>query len=101
MAVKRITDDQFLSFSPFDEGKGGCRIECHKVMITVIRKPQPCMASYLVPPNYKPHEVAANTRAWKESAKVDGQFGSCYSCLPCLRKLMIVSGIIDSSMVIE
>ena len=84
-------DAEYLQFNPFDEGKGDCSIECRKVLIVTIRKQQPCMASYLVPPKYKSHMIGANSRAYKESAKVDGQFGTCYSCLPCLDALMKLS----------
>lgn len=82
------SDAEYLRFNPFDEGKGDCRIECRKVAIVTIRKSQPCMASPLVPPKYKHHNISPNSRALKESAKVDGQFGTCYSCLPCLDALM-------------
>ena len=82
------SDAEYLRFNPFDEGKGDCHIECRKVQIVTIRKEQPCMASYLVPPSYDPHVISANSRAYKESAKVEGKFGTCYSCLPCLDALL-------------
>jgi hypothetical protein len=82
------TDEEYLTFNPFDEGKGGCSIECRKVLIVTVRKEQLCVAAGLVPPKYEPHNISVGTRAYKESAKVDGQFGSCYSCLPCLDELM-------------
>lgn len=84
------TDADYIDFNPFDEGKGDCSIECRKVQIVTTRKPHPCMASYLLFDDEakKGHEITTSSRAYKESAKVEGQFATCYSCLPCLDKLM-------------
>jgi hypothetical protein len=82
-------DAKYLNFNPFDEGKGDCSIECRKVLIITIRKPQTCIASYLLlDDSKKGHVIEAGSRVYKESAKVEGQFATCYSCLPCLDELM-------------
>lgn len=82
-------DSEYLDFNPFDEGKGDCSVECRRVKIVTTRKEHPCMASYLTPNDKKKgHAISARSRAYKESAKVDGQFATCYSCLPCLDVLL-------------
>jgi hypothetical protein len=83
------SDADYLIFNPFDEGKGDCSIECRKVLIVTIRKPQTCMASYLLlDDSNKGHAIEVGSRTYKESAKVEGWFATCYSCLPCLDVLM-------------
>lgn len=84
------SEDEYLDFNPFDEGKGDYAIECRTVRIVTTRKPHPCMASYLVTDERrKGHFIEPGARAYKESAKVEGQFGTAYSCLPCLDSIML------------
>lgn len=78
------TDTEYLAFDPFF-GDRDVRIECRKVSLVTVRKEQPCAASWLLD-GY--HPIAPGLRAKKETAKVDGQFGSCYCCLPCLDRLI-------------
>lgn len=78
---------KYLAFNPF-EGDRDVSIEYRKVEIVTTRTAHWCAASTLVPPNYNEHDVPVGSQAWKESAKVDGQFGTCYCCLPCLDSLM-------------
>jgi hypothetical protein len=86
------SERDYLEFNPFDEGKGDYSIECRKVKIVTTRKEHPCMASYLVSDDrMKGHAIVTHTRAYKESAKVEGQFATCYSCLPCLDVLMRIN----------
>jgi hypothetical protein len=87
------SERDYLEFNPFDEGKGDYSIECRKVQIVTTRKVHDCMASYLLQdnPRCKGHVIKPGSRAYKESAKVEGQFATCYSCLPCLDVLMRVN----------
>ena len=78
---------RYLDFSPF-AGDQDVDIQCRKVAIVTTRKEHWCAASTLVPPLYQEHNIPSGQEAWKESAKVDGQFGTCYCCLPCLDALM-------------
>jgi hypothetical protein len=67
-------------------GGGDETIECRKVYLVKIRYPQLCMA-YNHAPAYsslKLREMPAGTQMIRETAKVDGQFGTCYTCLPCI-----------------
>lgn len=80
-------ESEYLAFNPFD-GDRDVSIECRKVAMVTTNKEHWCAASTLVPPDYSEHNIPTGSRAWKESAKVDGQFGSCYCCLPCLDALM-------------
>jgi len=80
-------ESDYLAFNPFD-GDRDVSIECRKVEIVTTRKAHWCAASTLAPPNYSEHNIEAGSRAWKESAKVEGRFGSCYCCLPCLDRLI-------------
>ena len=86
------SDADYLDFNPFDEGKGDDCIEYRRVQIATIRKPQTCMASYLLPDESKKgHVIDVGSRVYKESAKVEGQFATCYSCLSCLDKLIALT----------
>lgn len=80
-------DSDYLEFDPFSEDRD-VTIECRKVSIVTVRKEQPCAASWLLD-GY--HPIAPGTKAKKETAKVDGQFGSCYCCLPCLDRLIALN----------
>jgi hypothetical protein len=81
------TDLEYASFNPFSEDRD-VNIECRTVQVVTTRKAHWCAASTLVPPEYKEHNILAGSRAWKESAKVEGDFGTCYCCLPCLDALI-------------
>lgn len=73
------TDKEYLSANPF-EGDD-VEVECHRVKLIVARTSHRCAGSFL---GNKEHVIPAGQRVWRESAKVDGQFGTCYVCLPCL-----------------
>ena len=77
------TDDEYLLASPFEGDV--VRLECHKVALVVTKKAHRCVFSKTFGPD---HDIPTGTRAWRESAKVDGKFGSCYVCLPCLDRVL-------------
>lgn len=83
---RNFSDAQLLSFDPF-AGDRDVRIECYKVALVTTRVPHVCSASYLLDEN-QGHTIEAGTRTKRETAKVDGQFGTCYQCLSCLACLM-------------
>jgi len=85
-AQKGRTDIQYLNFDPF-AGDRDVRIECYKVALVTTRTPHVCSASYLLETD-KGHTIDPGTKAKRETAKVDGTFGTCYQCLPCLDRLM-------------
>ncbi len=55
-------------------------VECRSVKIVVTRKPHTCAACN----HFKGVEHPAGTRMIVDHAKVDGEFGTCYTCLPCV-----------------
>jgi hypothetical protein len=77
-------DAVYLAFDPFSEDRD-VTIECRKVSLVRLRKPQTCVAGGLLD---GVHPIEPGMVAKKESAKVDGEFGTCYHCLPCLSRLM-------------
>jgi hypothetical protein len=81
------TDKEYLDFNPF-EGDRDVDIQGYKVRIVSTRKEHKCMAGYLQVNGGDSHTIPARSRAWLETAIVDGEPGSCYCCLPCLDKLM-------------
>jgi hypothetical protein len=84
MGERKRTDKDYIAFDPFSEDRD-VDIQCHKVSIVTTRKPHWCSAGCLIDND---HNIEAGQRARRERAKVDGQFGTCYQCLPCLDKLM-------------
>lgn len=77
-------DAAYLEFDPFSEDRD-VTIECRKVSFVRLRKAQTCVAGGLLD---GVHAIEPGMVAKKESAKVDGQFGTCYHCLPCLGRLI-------------
>lgn len=77
-----MTEQQYIEahFSMFG-GPDESVIECQKVAIVTVRQRHRCMC-----PGHgnRVHVIQCGERAVRDSAKVDGQFGSCYVCLPCL-----------------
>lgn len=81
-------DAAYLEFDPFLEDRDVV-IECRKVSLVRLRKRQTCVAGGLLD---GVHMIEPGMVAKKESAKVDGVFGTCYHCLPCLGRLMAMNG---------
>lgn len=59
---------------------GEAEIECQRICIVVTRHSQWCAACNDFKGGYHP----AGARMMRDSAKVDGQFGTAYTCLPCI-----------------
>lgn len=84
----KITDKMRLDCNPF-EGDRDVKIECSKIRFVKTRYKHPCMLGfhpYL--PDNKPHDVPAGQKAWLETAKIDGRFGSVYVCIACIDKFL-------------
>jgi hypothetical protein len=82
-------DQDYLNYNPFD-GDRDVSIECYQVKIVTTRSLHWCSLSTLVGDS---HDIAPGQRARKETAKVEGQFGSCYQCLPCMDNVMAQVGL--------
>lgn len=63
-------------------GGGDETIECRKAVWVNIRYKQQCLS--LV--HDGSDSFAPGTRMIRETAKVEGQFGSCYTCEKCIKK---------------
>jgi hypothetical protein len=62
-------------------GGGDEQIECRSMAWVVTRFPQKCVSVM----HEGPMTIAAGTRMVLERAKVEGQFGSCYTCEACIK----------------
>ncbi len=90
-------DTRYLEFDPFSEDRD-VTIECRSVSFVRLRKEQVCVAGGLLE---GVHPIQPGMVAKKESAKVDGEFGTCYHCLSCLGRLMAMNGLDSLEKVIE
>lgn len=77
------TDEQYLSGvdSLFDDGEAEIRSYQRKIVVT--RKEHPCMAAEVV--NKDPHPIPKGSRVVRESAIVDGTWGTSYACFDCIK----------------
>ena len=63
-------------------GGGDEEIECRSMVWVKTRYPQMCLSIMHTGEMVQP----AGTRMILERAKVEGKFGSCYTCAACIRK---------------
>lgn len=63
-------------------GGGDEEIECRSVAWVVTRYPQKCVSIL----HKGPMTQSAGSRMANERAKVEGRFGSCYTCEACIQK---------------
>lgn len=63
-------------------GGGEEEIECQSMVWICIRYPQQCLS---IMHRSKLTTFPAGTRMVLERAKVDGKFGSCYTCEACIK----------------
>lgn len=75
--------DKYISFDPYLDCDRDVRIEGRSVRIVRTRKAHTCLTASL-----KQHEIPVGSMARFESAIVDGQPGSYYTCLECLDYLI-------------
>jgi len=74
-----ISQDEALAYL---YGGGDEQIECHSSAWVITRFPQKCVSVMHEGRMTQP----AGTRMILERAKVEGQFGSCYTCKDCIEK---------------
>lgn len=75
-----LTDEQYIAANDsLYEGPDESEVRCRTITIVKVRKPQKCMC-----PAGKGHPIAVGERAVADRANVDGEWGTCYTCLPCL-----------------
>lgn len=82
------SDADYLRFDPFEGGDRDVKIRVRKVRIVTTRSEQKCL-----PPEGGLHPIKSGTRARFESAIVDGEWGSYYTCLACMSKWLKGSGV--------
>ena len=64
-------------------GGGDETVECWSIRWVVTRFPHECYSIYHDGTSGK---IPAGTRVLMERAKIDGRFGSCYTCNDCLNR---------------
>jgi len=84
--VKRLTPLQVNAISYLYGGDRDVTIECWSVKWVVTRYSHHCVSIYH---KGKPCAIPAGSRVIVERAKVDGQFGSCYTCSSCLERAIM------------
>ena len=62
-------------------GGGDEEIVCHSEVWVMTRYPHPCLS-----PVHQGEIIPAGTRMVLERARIDGQFGSCYTCTACMKR---------------
>lgn len=80
---RALTDAEYVKSAYSMYGVDECDIRCRTVRMTTTRKEHRCMCP-AGPPYGKEHSIPAGARAVIDRAIVDGEWGSCYTCLPCL-----------------
>lgn len=85
--MSEYTDQQYLDAIDdlYDDGEADIR--SYERKIVKVRKEQTCMAADLVDEK-KGHSIPIGSKAVRESAIVDNEWGSSYSCLPCIGKFL-------------
>jgi hypothetical protein len=81
MAEQKYPDSKYLEAELFDDGDAEVRCMTRKIVVT--RKEHRCAFADAIT---KPHDIPVGTRAIRESAIVEGAWGSAYSCLTCVDK---------------
>jgi hypothetical protein len=78
--AERLTDQESNALA-YLYGGGDETIECHRLEWVVTRYSHGCWSVL----HAGPATVPAGRRMVRETAKVDGQFGTCYTCESCVR----------------
>ena len=74
--------EAYLSADPFMDYESD--VKYLKKKLVRVRREHDCMCFAYV--GEKPHKIQIGEMARLDSAMVDGEWGRCYSCLPCLDK---------------
>jgi hypothetical protein len=74
------TDDQYLAFDPGAGDDFPVEVECRKTSLVVTKKEHWCLGVRAG----ADHMIPVGTRVFRETGKCEGQFGTCYMCLPCV-----------------
>lgn len=76
---QKHTDEEYIEAELFEDRDIDVRVETKSIVTT--RKEHDCAFGFVID---NPHVIAAKSRAIKETAVVEGKWGSSYSCLPCV-----------------
>lgn len=79
MTEQKYADEQYLAAELFEDGDAEIRCLTRKMVVT--RKSHRCAFADVL---QRPHDISAGTRVIRETAIAEGEWGSCYSCLPCV-----------------
>lgn len=78
---QKYSDEDYLNAELFQDRD--LEIRALKRQIVTTRKEHPCAFSNA---NGEEHTISACVRVVRESAIVEGKWGTCHSCLPCIDK---------------
>lgn len=73
------TDKQYLDLDVGSYDDFPAEVECRKTALVVTRKEHLCFGFG----RGGQHKIPTGTRVIKESGKCEGDFRTCYLCLPC------------------
>ena len=74
----------YIEYDPFD-GDRDIDIECRMVRLVVTKAIHECTG---IPGLSDRHDIPVGSTVRRESAKVEGRFGTCYTCLPCMDRFI-------------
>jgi hypothetical protein len=80
-----LTDERILEFDPYADE---CEVKYQTIKIVKTRKEQKCMGVPGVD-GLDLHPIPAGTRARHEKAMIDGEWGSYYTCIDCIKKSLV------------
>lgn len=80
-----LTEEKILEFDPYADE---CEIKYQRIRIVKTRKPHTCMGAPDITQS-RLHSMPAGTRARYETAMVDGEWGSYYTCIECIVKQLL------------
>lgn len=75
----KYPESTYLQAELFDDGDAEIRCMTKKIITT--RKEHRCAMGDVL---QKPHQITPQSEALKESAIVEGEWVTAYSCLPCI-----------------
>ena len=79
----KFTDEQYIEANDSMYENGEADVRCQTVKVTKTRKDHVCMCPG-IGVGETGHVIPSGSRAVVDRALVDGAWGACYTCLPCL-----------------
>ena len=74
----------YLENDPFCGSDRDVNVRCHTAKIVTVRKSHPCVLADLIGNEF--HSINPGEKARRDKAIVEGEWGSYYTCIPCMDK---------------